>query len=208
MAKPDPQPESDPPPEAKPGGEEARRRRPTLWIVLTVLFALAAVGLGIWAFSLNSDLDDAEATVEKQDDQIAAQKEQLAAQEEELAQAEEPGGDLIAGAKQAYEEVGSELQVSEQESAAVEQELENAASQLEQAEAEVAEAKSEADKAKATLKEAEASAETAKACAQSAIAAFGSIFEAASVQEGIEGAVAQLETLEPACGSVLRAGGT
>ena len=36
-------------------------RRPTVWIVLTCVFALAAVGLGIWAINAQSDADSAKA---------------------------------------------------------------------------------------------------------------------------------------------------
>ena len=58
---------TQPQPPAQPG-----RRRPTLWIGLTVLCALAAVGLGIWAFSAQSDADDAEAKLSAQQQQRCA----------------------------------------------------------------------------------------------------------------------------------------
>jgi hypothetical protein len=49
---------------------QAQGRRATVWIVLTAVFALAAIGLGIWAFTTKSDLDDAEAReLEKIQDQ-------------------------------------------------------------------------------------------------------------------------------------------
>ena len=47
--------------------------RPTVWIVATALFAIAAIGFAVWGFMTNSDLDDANATIDKQKTQLAAQ---------------------------------------------------------------------------------------------------------------------------------------
>jgi uncharacterized protein HemX len=52
------QPITPPPPANAPpttGGQSG-----TVWKVLTALFAAAAVGLGIWAFTLNSDAQSSE----------------------------------------------------------------------------------------------------------------------------------------------------
>ena len=46
--------------------------RPTAWIVIAVICALAAIGLGIWAFTTKSDLDDANATIAKQKKELAS----------------------------------------------------------------------------------------------------------------------------------------
>ena len=53
---------------------QAQGRPPTVWIVLTAVFALAAIGLGIWAFTTKSDLDDANATIDQQDQQLASER--------------------------------------------------------------------------------------------------------------------------------------
>ena len=47
--------------------------RPTAWIIATVALAIAAVGFAIWGFTTKSDLDDANATIDKQKTQLAAQ---------------------------------------------------------------------------------------------------------------------------------------
>src|SRR3954465_559765 len=43
--------------------------RPTVWIALTILFALAAIGLAIWGFSKKSDLDDTKDKLAQQEQQ-------------------------------------------------------------------------------------------------------------------------------------------
>src|SRR5215207_2906736 len=46
--------------------EAAPQHRPTGWIVLSCVLALAVVGLAVWAFSAKSGADDAEAALKAQ----------------------------------------------------------------------------------------------------------------------------------------------
>jgi flagellar basal body-associated protein FliL len=50
----------------------AEKRRPTGWIVLCGVLVLAVVGLAIWAFSAQSDADDAQAQLDAQERAAAA----------------------------------------------------------------------------------------------------------------------------------------
>jgi cell division protein FtsL len=72
----------------EPGGREkndsSRGGSPTLWIGIAVICALAAVGLGIWAFTTKSDLDDAEAKIDAQQKALAAQRQVAGAREQRL----------------------------------------------------------------------------------------------------------------------------
>src|SRR3954467_7884080 len=64
----DQSPESRKPSDAAPtDGDPAPspHRRPTMWIVLCAVLALAVVGLGIWALTAQSDADDAQAKLGK-----------------------------------------------------------------------------------------------------------------------------------------------
>ena len=83
-------------------------------------------------------------------------------------------------------------------------------SELEEAQQDLARARTEAEgevqELQAQLVEAEARAESAATCAQGAVAAFGSIFDAPSVEQGLNSAVAELEELEPTCAPALEAG--
>ncbi len=50
---------------------------------------------------------------------------------------------------------------------------------------------------------AEAKAESAATCAQSFVSAFGLIFSGATLQEGVDAAVAELQALQPQCAPAL-----
>jgi predicted nucleic acid-binding Zn-ribbon protein len=173
----------------EPVNEKPGNKKPTVWIVLAGVLALVAIGLGIWVFSVNSDLDDTQATVDQQNEQLAA--------------AEEKGTEAVAGAKNAYDDVSTELESTQQQNDDLEQDLETSASELDDATDAAADAQGEKEKADAQLKEAEASADTAKSCARAAIEAFGQVFEAPSLEEGIDAAVAEFQKLKPSCRGVL-----
>jgi septal ring factor EnvC (AmiA/AmiB activator) len=158
-----------------PRPDEHTNTKPTLWIVLAGVLALAAVGLAIWAMTLKSDLNDAEDTVDQQSAQIAAQ-------EQEVAEAKDAGAELVDDAKQAFADVSA---------------------QLDKAGDAAADAEGQANEVSAELEELEASANAAKGCAQSVIGAFGQVFDAPTVQEGVDQAVAQLEQIESPCQSAL-----
>ena len=125
----------------------------------------------------------------------------------ELAEAE--ATPLITRAKSAYETVSEGLDTAEQEVSALQQEASQAKSELEEAQQDLARARTEAEgevqELRAQLVEAEARAESAATCAQGAVAAFGSIFDAPSVEQGLNSAVAELEELEPTCEPALEA---
>ena len=55
--------------------------RPTVWIAIAAVCALAAIGLGIWAFTTKSDLDDANATIDSQEQQLASGRQTARAEE-------------------------------------------------------------------------------------------------------------------------------
>ena len=48
--------------------EPEKPRRPTVWIVLTCVLAIAVVGVGIWALNAQSDADDAKAELKAQEE--------------------------------------------------------------------------------------------------------------------------------------------
>ena len=84
---------------APPGaGEPApptRRKRPWGWIAVAALLAAGLIGLGIYALDLNADLDDADA--------------QIASQQEQIDQAQETGGDVVESAQAAFSDLSAQL---------------------------------------------------------------------------------------------------
>ena len=182
--------------QAPPGSDatrdaEPRHKRPWGWIAIASLLAATTIGLGIWALGLNGDLDDAEATV--------------AAQEQQIGDAKETGQGALDVAKQAFDDVTKQVQATEQQAADNEQAVEDAAAQLDQAEQKATEAEGTADEAKSQADAAQTKAETAATCAKSFVTAFGHVFDGPTLQDGVEAAKAELAALENTCSPALGA---
>ena len=176
-------------PDAPPGpGDRAPHKRPWGWIALAGLLTAAVVGLGIYAMNLNSDLDDANATI--------------ASQQEQIDQAPNRD-DVVAAAKSAYDDLSGQLGAAQDDAS---QAVEQASAALDQAEQAAADAAGTADELQTQADAAQAKAETAATCAQSFLAAFSGVFGGATLQEGVEATVAELQALQPQCAPALEQG--
>ena len=147
------------------------------------------IGLGVYAVNLNSDLDDANA--------------KIASQQEQLDQAPDTGVAAAAAAQEAFEDLSAQLGAAQENAS---QTVDAAAARLDEAEQAAADAKGTADEAQAEVDAAQAKAETAATCAQSILSAFSGVLSGANVQEGIEAAVAELQKLQPQCAPALGSG--
>ena len=163
------------------------RKRPWGWIAITGLLAACVVALGIYAINLNSDLDDANA--------------QIAAQQEQIDQAEES----VAAAKAGYDDLTAQLGAAQQDASLA---VEQAAEQLDQAEQAAADAQGTAQEVQTQAAAAQAKAENAATCAQSFLAALGGVFNGATLKEGVEATLAELQALQPQCATALAEGGS
>jgi chromosome segregation ATPase len=179
---------------------ETPSKRPWGWIAVAGLLAAGIVGLGIYAIGLDSDLDDANAQNASQQKKIASQEEKIASQQEQIEQAESTGARVVAATKAAYEVLSARLGAAEQDTS---QAVEQAAGTLEQAEQAAAEAKGTAEEVQKEVDAAQAKAETAATCAQSFLSAFSGVFGGATLKEGVEATVAELQALQPQCASAL-----
>jgi hypothetical protein len=162
------------------------RKRPWGWMAVAGLLAVCVIGLGIYALNLNSDIDDADA--------------QITSQQEQIDQAQETGVDIVASAQAAYEDLSDQLGAAQEDAG---QAVDEAAEAQDQAEQAAAEAEDTADEAQKQADAAEAKAESAARCAQSFVSAFGLVFSGATLQEGVDAAVAELQVLQPQCAPAL-----
>ena len=69
-----------------------------IWKIATVVLAVVAVGLGIWAFSLQSDIEDKDA-------QIAAQQQELNEQGDIAGQVQDAASGAAADAQEALSDI-------------------------------------------------------------------------------------------------------
>jgi hypothetical protein len=181
---------AQPPSDSPPAQPQAPRKRPWGWIAVAGLLAAGIVGLGIYTVNLNSDLDDANA--------------KIASQQKQIDQAQGTGASVVAAAKSAYDELSAQLgAVQEDASQAVDQ----AADQLDQAEQAAAEARGTADEVQKQADAAQSKAEAAATCAQSFLSAFSGVFSGATLKEGVEAAVDELQALQPQCAAALNGSG-
>jgi hypothetical protein len=169
--------------------EEEQRGRPWGWITVVGILAAAALGLGIWAIQLNSDLDDANTTV--------------ATQEQQITEAQESGGELVQSAKQAFDDLSNELGATRADLKSTQAELDDATESADQAAQQAAQATDETEQLQAELDGAEAKAQGAAACTKSVVAALGGIFDGETLQAGVEAAAADVQALQPECGAAL-----
>ena len=175
-----------------------------MWV--SIVLGVVAVGLLIWALSTKSDLDDANAQLDK---------------------SKETGSAVVEGGKQAYDDVTQELGVQSEDLAATEEELKNSEQDVAQAEedaqaaqkeadkakSEAEKAQSETDKAKAEADQANAEADKSKAeaqaadsksaiaadCAKAYVSAFGRLFEGESVKSQAEVVKKELQSITATC---------
>lgn len=96
-------------------------------------------------------------------------------QQGQIDQAQETGVDIVASARAAYDDLSAQLGAAQEDAS--------------QAADEAAEAQDQA--------------ESAATCARSFVSAFGLIFSGATLQEGVDAAVAELQALQPQCAPAL-----
>ena len=70
-----------------PAGPPEQHKRPWVWIAIAGLLAVGILGLAVYSIDLNSDLDDANA--------------EISSEQEQIEQAQDTGSDVVAAAKSA-----------------------------------------------------------------------------------------------------------
>jgi hypothetical protein len=138
------------PPPVPPGGSEPSakpKKHRSRWLWVSVGLAVGCVGLLVWALSLNSDLDDANAKNE---------------------QAQETGSSIASAARDAYDQLASELGATNEDLGETEQQLQETQEQADQAQKDADAAKQRAENTDDELDKAKAEADQAKAEAEAA----------------------------------------
>jgi ABC-type transporter Mla subunit MlaD len=165
-----------------------QHRRPTLWIVLTCVFAVAALGLGIWAMNAQSDADDA--------------KEQLTAQEKAASEAtpeptptEAPAPTVDAATQQAFDDAKAQLGDVSENVAQLQSELETALANADQARQKAQDASGAVDRLRAEAEAFKAQAALSATCLKGTLGALYQAYESG----GIDAATEQLTTIAGQC---------
>jgi hypothetical protein len=178
------------------GHDEPPRHPARKWIIASIVLLVAVVGIGAYALSLRSDIDDKDA-------QIASQQQQLEDQQGVANEAQDAAARLGDDVQQAFAQLGDQIDEIESQADATQEETQQAIEDAEQAaddaKARADSAEDEVEEANARADEAEAQAEAAGACARGYVSAIGSAFDASSVSDGVSAAMSEIETLNASC---------
>ncbi len=176
------------PPVAPEQASSHKRRNPWIWI--SALLAVVAVGLGIWAYSAQSDLDSTQQDVADLQAQVDKSK--------------ETGSTVLATVKAAFQDLSAQLGATNQDLAGTKQELADAQASAEKAAQDASNAvKGSTEEAQAKAQEAESKATVAADCAKSYAGAFGALFEGDSVRAQAATVKQQLQDISATCKTAL-----
>lgn len=193
----DQSPESRKPSDAAPTEGDAApssHGRPTVWIVLCAVLALAVVGLGIWALTAQSDADDAQAKLGKATAAAAAGSggESQAATPTATPQPAQPAATATpdAATQQAIDELATTLGATNENLASIQQDLEKAAAGADDARKAKADASNALERAQAAVAEFKANAQLASACLRGVLEAVKTAFSSGGPQAALDQATA------------------
>ena len=193
----DQSPESRKPSDAAPTEGDAApssHGRPTVWIVLCAVLALAVVGLGIWALTAQSDADDAQAKLGKATAAAAAGSggDSQAATPTATAQPAQPAATATpdAATQQAIDELATTLGATNENLASIQQDLEKAAAGADDARKAKADASNALERAQAAVAEFKANAQLASACLRGVLEAVKTAFSSGGPQAALDQATA------------------
>jgi small-conductance mechanosensitive channel len=148
----------------------------TVWIAVSGVLAIAAIGALVWGLSVRSDLDE-----------VNAQVAQLQADNAAQAGAAEEPDPAVTALKGAYEELTAQLGTAADDMATATADLEAAQSAAEQAEQAAAAAKEKAGGVKGAVEEAQAAADQAQLEAEAARAQGAVVADCAKASFAVVG---------------------
>jgi FtsZ-interacting cell division protein ZipA len=183
------------PPEAPKSGH----KRPIVWMIVAGIAVVAAIGLGVWAVSVHSDLEASQADLAAQT--AATQEAQAQAQAQaDAAAAVAAEVDKINADNEVYVVSNDDVAQAESDVAAAEEAVNQANAAAAEASAAAAAAQDEASKLRAELEQARAERDLARAQRQQArLCARGSLGVFSSLGKSPEEAAAEMETISSAC---------
>jgi chromosome segregation ATPase len=200
------------------------KKRRNWWIWISAALAVVAIGLLVWALSIQSDLNDTQ-------DQLASTQKKLEATEQNVeqltsdkaAQSEEADKQTVlttaalAAGTALYKDLSAELGATQEDLASAKQDVEDANAKAKQAEEDAAAAKkkadqatNETDKAQAQAEQAQAEAEAAQSkasiagdCAKAFVSSFGVLFEGDDLEAQAKKVKDQLSGIADDCKAAL-----
>jgi hypothetical protein len=184
-----------PPEDAEPG-----RRRSTVWIVLSGILAVAAVGLGIWALSAQSNADDTQTKLDAATKAAAANQADASQPQPQATATPAPTAAPAAptpdaAAQQQFDELTTALGATNETVDEIQGDLDKAAAAADDAQQAKTDASGALERAKADLASFRANLDVKTTCLRGVLEALKTAFASG----GTEAVVQQLETLSGTC---------
>lgn len=178
-------------------------KRPVVWIVIAGVAVVAAIGLGVWALKVHSDLEATQSDLAAQTAATEAAQAQATAQTE-AAQAAAAELEKIDADNGVYVVSDEDVAQAESDVAAAQKALDEANAAAAEANNAVAAAQDEATKLRAQLEQARAERDLARAERQQArVCARGSLGVISGLGKSDAEATQELETVSSACAATV-----
>ncbi len=183
---------------------DGKRPRRGWWMLVVAGLVIALVGVGAWALSLRSDVEDRDATIAAQQQQIEEEQQGVAADVREAAEGfADDARQTLSGLGAQLDEIQAGAELTQQDAQAA---IARAQGAADDARARVDEASGELDRARAEADAARAHAEALAACARGYLSAISAAFDAdSSLQDGVAQARREVEALSGSCADLLGA---
>jgi chromosome segregation ATPase len=175
-----------------------KKPRSNVWVLLTVLLAAAVVGVSIWAFSAQSDANDAQAKLNAQEQ--AEKPENAVAQEERAATPAAdpaPQSDIDPDTQQKLDDLKDDFGATGQTVDELQDQLDQAREKVDDAEQTVGDARTRLESLRAEAASAKARVELTRTCLRGALDAL----DAALSSGGVQAAVKQIQAMSGDCRS-------
>jgi multidrug resistance efflux pump len=180
------------PPTASVDPAKDGEKRPVVWMIIAGIAVVAAIGLGLWAVTVNSDLEASQSDLAAQTAATEAAEAQVAAQME--------AAEAAAAELEKIDESNEIYVVSDEDVAQAESDAAAAQAALDEANAALAAAQDEASTLRAQLEQARAERDLARAERQQArLCARGSLGVISGLGAGDDQAAEEMETVSSAC---------
>ena len=184
----------------------SKSSRPTAWIAIAAVCALAAIGLGVWALTTRSDLDAADATIARQQRQLDAVRATRAEEAQEAADVEATERAYSERVTARYRRVRRRYLAERQAAAQLQAEIERDTTALREARQELGAAQGAEEREAASLRAAQAAQRLSASCARGTLGSIDRFFDATDAEAGANAAVRRLEELRARCEAAIGSG--
>jgi hypothetical protein len=177
-----------------PAGQPSRR---SAWMWVSIVLAVVAIGLLVWALSTKSDLNSTQSDLDKANQQIA----QLNTKSE---QSKGVASTITAAGKAAFNALAQQLGVTSADLAATQQQLQTAQQNAQQAAQQAQDkTKSKTEQLQAQVNEAKANASVAANCAKASLSAIGGLFDGNGIISQLPTVKSNLQSIGTQCKTAL-----